>query len=164
MLAFIISISIAFSIFCVISSVVILRRRQRANQNVGYIINDGGTRVMAPGAISQTHYQQGCVPVTHYTQGGVPVTQYTQQGVPVIRYPPPAYQPNGYPYPTSTQLSVQLTASPGSYTPNPPMQQRVINDGNANGAAAAVSVLPDSDEKKPIQQTHLGAVETVSQI
>ncbi|XP_034479628.1 MAGE-like protein 2 [Drosophila innubila] len=172
MIGFIIGISIGFTIFFVISAVVVMKRRRMGNQNVGYIINDSGTRVVAPVGIPQTHYQRpgvpvthytpAGVPVTHYTQAGVPVTHYTQGGVPVVQYPPPSYQPNVYPHPTSSQVTVQLTATPSTYSPNQPPQQRVLSNGNTPGAE--ISALPSNDEKKNMQQTHEGAVETVSQI
>ncbi|KAM8714429.1 hypothetical protein ACLKA7_014542 [Drosophila subpalustris] len=163
MLFFIIGLSIGLTIFTVTSAVVIIRRRQKAKQNVGYIINDNGTRVVAPVGIPQTHYQRPGLPVTHYSQPGVPITHYTPEGVPVIHYPPPSYQPPPfYPHSTSSQVTVQLTATPSAVTSNPSTQQRVIN--NENAPVSDASILPSTDEKRPMQQAHEGAVETVSHI
>ncbi|KAL7737695.1 hypothetical protein ACLKA6_006093 [Drosophila palustris] len=132
-----------------------IRRRQKANQNVGYIINDNGTGVVASVGIPQTHYQRPGLPVTHYAQTGVPITHYTPEGVPLSAAP-------FYPHSTSSQVTVQLTATPSAFTPNPSTQQRVIN--NENAPVADTSILPSTDEKRPMQQAHEGAVEIVSHI
>ncbi|XP_060655950.1 uncharacterized protein LOC132791151 [Drosophila nasuta] len=176
MFEFWIGLSIAFSIFFITSMVVMMRRRQKANKNVGYVINDTNTPVTvtsathtAPGGIPQTHYQQG--PATHFMHPVGPVTQYTPAGVPMTVYPPPPnYQQSNayatYPAPISSQMTVQLTTvqvpQSSLNTSSPTVQQRSLN--NETTAVSDPSVLPSGEEKRALHQMHSGAVESVSQI
>ncbi|XP_017147539.1 uncharacterized protein LOC108159090 isoform X6 [Drosophila miranda] len=86
MLAFFIALSIACTIFVITSIVVCIRRKQKANRNIGYTIND------APVVVTSA---------THTAPGGYPVTQL----------PPPGYPAgNAYaaPYPAQTTGNVTV--------------------------------------------------------
>ncbi|XP_032590573.1 zinc finger CCCH domain-containing protein 4-like [Drosophila grimshawi] len=138
---FLIGFLIAISIFFVTSVIVAIRRKQRSAQNVGYVISEG-----APGRY------------------------------PAQQYPPPAYQhsvqPVAYVYPgqnyshVGVQLPMQMSGMQGpapGMQPYPAMQHRDLNPPGTTPAPEP-TVLQASVEKPVSQQTHQGAVESVSQI
>ncbi|XP_017960110.2 uncharacterized protein LOC108653810 [Drosophila navojoa] len=145
--AFIISLCICISIFILVSIVALIIREQKAKENVGFVINDATRAHVPPGGIAATHGQAAGLP-SYYPPAGCQTHVY-----------PPAYV---YPAQAVSQIQVQVQSIPAPINSAPPNYQRAVNEGNT--ANAELNILPASLEKSLTQQTHRGAVETVSQI